>query len=292
MSGYKFFSNDRLTEAYRKAMAIPFEAWRYMFGDDFDNMQLHKTNAVNCQLKIWEQPVSTGVYVLGADPAYGYNPESDESVLPVYRCYADRIVQVAEFCSKGVRTDQFAWVILHIVGYYRDVLVNLEITGPGQAVLGELRNVQKRQVALAGRGEPNFIDALACMKHFFYSRQDALSQTFNFHTKTNENEKEDMMNNMKALFETGRMEIKSARTLTEMKYFCRSGGQLEGKGGENDDCVIGSGLAVLAYIRWVRPRLISQNRTYEIVTAEEQTKKSDVQNHVVNFLASRGLNLK
>lgn len=291
MSGYKFFSSDKLTESYKKAMNTPFEAWRYTFGADFMDMRLHKTNNVNAQLKIWEHPSPHGVYALGADPAYGYNPESDDSVLTVYRCYADRFVQVAEFCASGIRTDQFAWVILHLVGWYRHVLVNLEITGPGQAVLTELRSVQKRQSLLNSRGERNFADTQSCMKQFLYSRQDALSQSFNYHTKTTLAEKEDMLNNMKALFETDRIDIKSAQTLTEMKYFCRTGGDLSGRGGENDDCVIGTALAVLAYIRWIRPKMQQKNETFEALTIMDNEKRDETKSFVLNFLAGRGVNV-
>jgi hypothetical protein len=289
MSGYKFFSSERLTQAYKDAMEMPFEAWRYTFGQDFVDLRLHKTNAVGAQLKIWEHPVPGGVYVLGGDPAYGYNPESDQSVTPIYRCYADRMIQVAEFCSPGIRTDQFAWVILHLVGWYKNVLMNLEITGPGQAVLTELRSVQKRQNLLASRGERNFADTQSCMKHFLYSRQDALKQSFNFHTKTTEQEKEDMMNNMKAMFETERLLIRSALTVNEMKYFCRAGGTLQGMGGEYDDRVIGTALAVLAYIRWIRPQLSAQNLTYAIVSAAESSRKTQEQGMVIDFLKERGV---
>lgn len=292
MSGYKFFSTEKLTETYKLAMKTPFEAWKYVFGNDFVDMQLYKTNAVGAMIKIWEQPSPHGMYAIGADPAYGYNPESDESVLAIYRCYSDRIIQVAEFCFSGIRTDQFAWVILHIAGWYRNVLVNLEITGPGQAVLTELRSVQKRQALLSSRGERNFADVLSCMKHFLYSRQDALTQSFNYHTKTTEQEKEDMLNNMKALFETNHMEIRSARAITEMKYFARFNGSLGGRGGENDDCVIASGLAILAYIRWIRPQMLNKNQTYANITALEAEKKTELNNHVLNYLAQKGVSLK
>ena len=291
MSGYKYFSSERLTEAYKEAMKKPFEAWRYTFGNDFVDTRVHKTNAINAQLKIWTHPVPGGIYAMGGDPAYGYNPESDQSVIPIYRCYADRMIQVAEFCATGVRTDQFAWVILHLVGWYRNIYFNLEITGPGAAVLSELRNVQKQQQLLKARGEINFADTQSCMKHFLYSRQDALRQSFNWHTKTTEQEKEDMMGKFKSLFETGRMEINSAPTINEMKYFGRSGGTLQGMGSEYDDRVIGTGLAVLAWMRWIQPMMMNQNRTYALVTQEETVKKTQESNMVLDFLKKQGVQL-
>ena len=289
LSGYKYFSSERLTEAYKAAMAKPFEAWRYTFGTDFPDTRVHKTNATNAQLKIWAPPVTGGVYAIGGDPAYGYNVESDQSVLPIYRCYSDRLVQVAMFSSVNIRTDQFAWVILHLAGYYRNVYINLEITGPGVAVLSELRNVQKNQRLLASRGEPNFSDTQSCIKHFLYSRQDVLKQSFNLHTKTTEQEKEDMMGKYKGLFETGRMEINDAPTVNEMKYFGRLSGSLKGMGGEYDDRVIGTGLAVLAWMRWIMPMLANQNQTYAIVSAAEANAKPQESSMILDFLKQRGV---
>ena len=289
MSGYKYFSSDRLTTAYKEAMKQPFEAYRYTFGQDVNDTKVHKTNAVNAQLKVWNHYVPGGMYALGADPAYGYNQDSDQSVLAIYRCYSDRIIQVAEFCAVGIRTDQFAIIILHLAGAYKNVYINLEITGPGAAVLSELKNIQKQQRLFLSRGESHFLDTTSCIKHFLYSRQDALRQSFNLHTKTTEQEKEDMMGKYKGLFETERMEIKSAQTVNEMKYFGRLDGSLQGMGGEYDDRVIGNGLAVLAWMRWILPAMASSNQTYALVTKQEQENKTPESNMVTQFLKSRGI---
>lgn len=291
MSGYKYFSSDRLTEAYKAAVAKPFEAYRYTFGQDVNDTKVHKTNAVNAQLKIWAHYVPGGMYALGADPAYGYNQDSDQSVLAIYRCYSDRIVQVAEFCAVGIRTDQFAIIILHLAGAYKNTYVNLEITGPGAAVLSELKNIQKQQRLFLSRGEAHFLDTTSCIKHFLYARQDALRQSFNLHTKTTEQEKEDMMGKYKGMFETERMEINSAPTINEMKYFGRLDGSLQGMGGEYDDRVIGNALAVLAWMRWIMPMMANANQTYALVTKAEEEHKTPEQNLVTQFLKERGITL-
>ena len=291
MSGYKYFSSERLTESYKEAMKQPFEAYRYTFGQDVNDTKVHKTNAVNAQLKVWNHYVPGGMYALGADPAYGYNQDSDQSVLAIYRCYSDRIIQVAEFCAVGIRTDQFAIIILHLAGAYKNVYINLEITGPGAAVLSELKNIQKQQRLFLSRGESHFLDTTSCIKHFLYSRQDALRQSFNLHTKTTEQEKEDMMGKYKGLFETERMEIKSAQTVNEMKYFGRLDGSLQGMGGEYDDRVIGNGLAVLAWMRWIMPAMASANQTFATVTKAEEEHKTPEQNMVTQFLKGRGIDI-
>jgi hypothetical protein len=292
MSGYKYFSSDRLTDAYKKAKEQKTDFYRYTFGKDFMDLRVHDTNNVNATLFVWEKPSPFGEYVFGADPAFGYNPESDESVISIYRCYSDRLVQVAEFCGTGIRTDQMAWILLHLGGWYKNVMVNLEITGPGGSVMAEMKHVQTMQRLLASRGQANFADTQSCMKSFLYSRQDSLVQSFNYHTKTNHDEKEQMLGAMKGLFETEKIDIRSLGLLNEMKYFCRSGGSLEGLGGEYDDRVIATALAIIAFVRWVRPRLAKQGQTYESVQKQEVESPDEARGFAINFLASRGIVLK
>lgn len=291
MSGYRFFSDDNLTEAYKKALDVPLTYHRYFFGADFTDTVLHDTTESGAMLRIWEYPMPSGVYVIGADPAYGYNEDSDQSVVQVFRCYSDRIVQVAEFSARGVRTDQFAWVILHLAGAYRNVMVNLELTGPGQAVLGEMRNVHKRQAIIAGRGGSNFSDVIGGIRHFLFSRQDSLTQSFAYHTKTTMQEKEDMMNNLKNRFETGRCILNSTELLTEMKYFARDGSQLEGRGGANDDLVVGAALAVLAYIRHIEINMVSMNMSYAAARKAEEENKDPNNKMIIDFIEKRGVKM-
>ena len=94
------------------------------------------------ELKIWEEPDPDGVYVIGADPAFGSSDEADRYVIQVLRCYADGVDQVAEFCVTQMATYQFAWVLAHICGAYANARYLLEITGPGEAVWNEFRNLK------------------------------------------------------------------------------------------------------------------------------------------------------
>jgi hypothetical protein len=285
MSGYKFFSPEKLTVEYKKALKEKYDCYRYTFGNDFVDTRLHPTTRANADLKVWEKPHPNGVYVVGADPAYGYNEDSDYSTAIVYRCYADRLVQVAEFSAAGVGTAQFAWVLLHIVGTYRNVRVNVELTGPGNAVFNELTHVLKSQATSNGE----FANELSQFKHHFYTRDDSLAKSFAYHSKTGSEQKELMMNRMKDLWMSDKLSIVSLDHLDEMKYFARDGAQLEGRGGSHDDRVIATALAVLSYIAWARDPLMATGQTHSVVAAKDSAGITPAQDILQAMMKKRGL---
>lgn len=284
MSGYKFFNSDLLTKNYKTALGEKYASHRYTFGKDFCDTRLHKTTSANAELKIWEEPSPNGVYVIGADPAYGYNENSDRSTAVVLRCYADRCVQVAEYSAPGIGTAVFAWVLLHLVGLYRNVRVNVELTGPGTAVFNELNNVKKQQHLIP----QGFANELSGMQHHFYSREDSIGKSFAYHSKTTSDQKELMLNRMNDLWKQGILVIRSTEALQEMKYFARDGAQLEGRGGAHDDRVIAIALAILTYMAWSRDAMVIANRTYDIVKAEEENG-GPVNNMILDYLKRKGV---
>ena len=285
MSGYKFFSPEKLTIEYKKALKEKYDCFRYTFGNDFVDTKIHPTTRANADFKVWEKPVATGVYVVGADPAYGYNEDSDYSTAIVYRCYADRMVQVAEFSAAGVGTAQFAWVLLHIVGTYRNVRVNVELTGPGNAVFNELSHVLKSQ----SQPGAEFANELSAFKHHFYTRDDSLNKSFAYHSKTGSEQKELMLNRFKDLWMSDKLIVRSLEHLEEMKYFARDGAQLEGRGGSHDDRVISTALAVLSYIGWARDSLVSSGQSYAVVTAKDAAGITPQQDILQAFMKRKGL---
>ena len=58
--------------------------------------------------------------------------------------------QVAAFATSELNTYQFAWVIAHLAGAYKNSTLNLEVNGPGQAVINELKNLKRQAAAMAG----------------------------------------------------------------------------------------------------------------------------------------------
>jgi hypothetical protein len=271
MTGTSFFSNARCTDAAKQAKAKVPECYRYAFGQLFQDTEVLRSTERLATLKIWEQPLDNAYYVIGADPAYGSSDWADRFCIQVYRVYADGLDQVAEFATSELNTYQFAWVIAHLAGAYKNSTLNLEVNGPGQAVINELRNLKRMAVSLGGAAGRGLLDVLGSMSHYIWRRNDTLgglSSSIGY--LTTHSTKERMLNYMKDYFERGMMEVVSMDLLEEMKGITREGGTIGAPGRGKDDRVIASALAAVAYAEQVQPRLIMQKVTKDISKKQEE----------------------
>lgn len=266
MSGSPFFPIKQLTKAMREEMPTPFNAYRYSLGDDFLATQVEPVNNLNhANLRVWEEPDPEGVYVLGADPAYGINEENDRSCVQVFRCYADRFEQVAEFADSTATTAQMAWIIAHLGGVYKNTLVNLEITGPGMAVWEELRHLRRQfdNGILGVRAKDYSLgDIFGGMRWFFYHRPDSTGAGMALHWKTNYENKRRILNQFKDGFSLKIIRVHSVPLLNEMQSITIKEGSIGGEGSKKDDRVMAAALATVAWTDWIRGGLITQGRTY------------------------------
>ena len=136
LSGSKFFSGERVNIAYQSAMKRPEPKYfRYKFGLHFEDTELLETTEDNAELTIWAFPEPNGVYVIGADPAYGSSEWADEFSVNVLRCYADCVEQVAEIGTPDWNEAQFAWVIAHLAGSYKGGCCVSKCRGQGERFL-------------------------------------------------------------------------------------------------------------------------------------------------------------
>jgi hypothetical protein len=178
--------------------------------------------------------------------------------------------QVAEFATSEMNTYQFAWVIAHLAGAYKNSTLNLEVNGPGQAVINELRNLKRLAAAQGGRIGRDLLDVLGSMQNYIWRRNDTLGGMSNsIGWLTTSATKERMLNYMKDYFERGMMAIYSMDTIEEMKTMVRDGGSIEATGRNKDDRVIASALAAAAYAEQVQPRLIAQKITRDVSRKQE-----------------------
>lgn len=291
LTGSKFFSAGHINEVYRKVKDKPAQYFRYQMGMHFEFTQFLETNIDNAELTVWEFPEDGGMYVIGADPAYGSSEWADRFCASVYRCYADRIEQVAEYCTSETNTYQFAWVLAHLAGNYSGALLNLEITGPGQAVFNELQNLQKiagSKQATAG----DIYDVVSCIRHYLYRRQDTMGGAFAYQWQTNEREKERLFNTLRDYWERGFVHVNSGEALLEFRNIVRNDGRIAGDGRAKDDRVFATGLAVIAWNDWLMHQLIEEGLTYAAVQAarkltEEQTI---LQRQVMKFMHDKVFN--
>ena len=272
MSGAPFFSIRQLTQVTRDKLDKEFKAYRYTLGDDFLATQIEPVNHTKfADLRVWEEPDPEGEYILGADPAYGSSDTNDRSCAQVYRCYADRLVQVAEFASSQITTAQFAWIITHLAGSYRNTLVNLEINGPGMAVWQEMLHL-RQQFSMGKLGEKakdfGIEDVFGSVRWFYYHRPDSTGAGLAYHWKTSHENKRRIMNQLKDGFSLKMIDINSVPLLEEMREITIDEGSIGADGGGKDDRVMATAFAVVGWADWVRKRMLAQGRTYE-----EETKR-------------------
>ena len=262
MTGTSFFSTNRCTEAAKVAKAKQPDFYRFSMGANFEDTMLLKSTERMATLSIWEEPVDTAYYVIGADPAYGSSDWADRHCIQVYRCYADGLDQVAEFATSELNTYQFAWVICYLAGAYKNSTLNLEVNGPGQAVINEIRNLKRYATAMGDQRGKDLYAVLAHMQNYIWRRNDSFGGWSNsLGWVTTSASKERMLSYMKDFFERGMMQIFSMDCLEEMKSVVREGGVIAAMGRNKDDRVIASALATAAFAEQVQPRLINQRIT-------------------------------
>jgi hypothetical protein len=278
-SGSGFFPAQRTLEISEQLSPTspPYKGYRYTFDEKFLSSKIEQIGDPDeAMLKVWEPPEAGGIYVIGVDPSGGGGGESNDHAIEVLRCYADKVVQVAEFQTNKPLTYQLAWVLAHLAGAYRDHLANLEVTGVGAAVLPEVRNL--RQLAergiLAGAPEAgNILDMIGQVRWFLYKRPDTLGGAGNVIAwKANADNKHQVFSELRDSLMLRRLEIRSPRLIAQMQAIVEDEGWL-GAGpdtGENDDLVSALVLAHHAWVEWRRPGLVARNLTWESVKGDQK----------------------
>ena len=292
MTGTSFFSNSRCTDAAKSAKSMGYECYRYAFGQLFQDTECLPSSDRLATLRIWQQPVDTAYYVIGADPAYGSSDWADRFCIQVFRVYADGLDQVAEFATSELNTYQFAWVIAHLAGAYKNSTLNLEVNGPGQAVINELRNLKRLASAMDGKIATDMMDVLGSMQNYIWRRNDTmggLSNSIGFLTTSSS--KERMLSYMKDYFERNMMGIFSMELLEEMKGIVREDGFIGAPGRGKDDRVIATALATIAWAEQVQPRLIAMRLSRQISLKQDEytPEQIAVGKNVSNYLKAIGV---
>jgi len=278
-TGSPFIPGQFLTVALARASKIAFKGYRYYLGDDVLATRIDQIGFANrTQLRVWQEPVSNGVYIVACDPAYGLSDDGDGFCIQVVRCYADKMVQVAEFNDRSIQAYQCAWVMLHLCAWYGNCRYIIELNGPGEAVWTELRNL-KRQ-AEDGRLAPPRNDprnptqeeleresgirnAYGLIRQYLYHRADSLGGGgYNYHMKTSEQVKFTFMTQFADRFMLDELEINSVPALKEIQSLKKDGRYIAADGRAKDDRPMALGLATRAYIDSERPALVSANRTF------------------------------
>lgn len=306
MSGFSFFQVRQIAKDIKERIDAPpapvseggygFKPYRYELGERFFDIKLvaiEPDDEMEIELKIWEEPVSGGKYVIGMDPAWGRNEHADRHCVEVFRCFADKIVQVAEYATANVEVKHAAWVLAHLAGAYDDVIVNIDLNGPGRALMMEwdhvrdLMNAQMNENLVKTRDWEN---ALGNARWYLYNRPDSMGKGFAANFETTSRTKSELMHQMRGAYVTRELVIRSIPLLEEMRIVVMDGDIIGApeSNSENskDDRVFATALANRAWINWRRPELLSQGLTLQRVV-EEESGRVLPQNRSLNQIVSR-----
>jgi hypothetical protein len=289
LSGSQFFNSTRINDEYKRAGKVPFTNYRFVLREHFEDTELNESTERLGNLKIWEFPKDGAYYVIGADPAYGSSEWADRFCATVYRCYADGLEQVAEFNTSDCSTYQFAWVVCYLAGAYKQVMVNLEINGPGQAVWGEMQNLKRMASNTPGGIGKGLMDVIGNIQNYLYKRPDTFGAPSAYHWKTTYDTKERMFNLYKDSFERGILVARSKDLFDEMKNCIRENGTLGAPGRGKDDRVVASCLSVVAWQDFIRMRLVQQGITKASSMQKESQRENGATANVASYLKSIGL---
>lgn len=286
-TGSVFFPPEKLTLQTNKFVSKKFSTHMFACGIEFTDMRVYKAhNQRSIELKVWDEPQPTAVYVVSADVAHGSNENNDRSAIQVCRCYADGIDQVAEYAWPLIGTRQFAWVILALAAWYssdgQDVYLIIELNGPGRAVWDEIaflrhhiaKGYQPKEVAERGLGR-----IFRNVKDYIYSRPDAMAGGKSWQWQTapgaGPSGKVRLMERLRDFLSTEKLRIRSMDTLTEMQSVTREGDTIEAQGHKKDDRVLALGLAVRCYEDRVQRKMSVGLRTREAEAARVRMNLGD-----------------
>lgn len=279
LSGYSFFQTRRLQERWEQihSEGVDFKAYRYVMSNSFWSMRLEQITDPQrhpeVELKVWEDPIKEAQYVIGCDPAFGHSDNSDNHCISVWRCYADKLVQVAEYADHHYETKHCAWILAGLAGAYRNSMVNLELYGPGRVVMSEFDSIrmQLRQEMYMHPNRENDWDEdfMAGARWFLYRRIDQPGPGFVFNFETSAKRKMELFNLFRDCFTSDILTINSVQMLVEMNTMVQEKGDIapQAPGRQHDDRPFAAALAVLGWDQWIRGGLIAAGATYEAVTA-------------------------
>lgn len=286
MSGSKFFSAERVNTVHKRAMQQERRFFRYEFGLNFEETKFIECSEDQAEVSVWNFWEPGGVYVLGADPAFGSSEWADLFCISVWRCFADKIVQVAEVATSDWTEAQFAWAMCHLAGNYAPCMVNLEMQGPGGAVFNEIKNLKQYGGMPAASGVRDIYNVVGGIRDYLWRRQDSLTGSFAYQWQTTAKEKLRMLSSLRNYFEREMILVNSPECAQELRNVSRDGDKIGGEGRAKDDRVIAAGLAIIAWNDWIMQDMQAMNKTYalEMRPKEEPKMMHTAQHLVVDFM--------
>lgn len=277
-TGSVFFGAKQLTDLTKKFVDRPKNVYFYEAGQEFFDMRVYPSSSSKMtQLKVWEEPENESTYVIAVDPAYGENEHNCRSAIQVFKCYADGLDQVAEYAWPLITTQQLAWVLASLMGWYgygnNEVRYILELNGPGGAVFNELRSLRSKidsGYRYKEFDERNLRDVFRNVKTYIYTRPDSMGAGANYHLVTNTRLKIIMLERLRDSVASGSAHIRSQALVEEMKTIAREGDSIGAPSGMKDDRVLAAAFAVHCWEEKARRQLLMRKATREAEVARKQ----------------------
>lgn len=285
-TGSQYFSGRALTDHHKAIIAeklVP-KPLRIDIGESAVQCRVADCVPKIANLFVWESPVDKAHYVMGCDPAYGSSDWADRFVLSVWRAYADGLDQVAEFCTPDCMPYSYAWILCFLGGCYSPCAWNLEVNGPGAAVLAEIDNLKRQRFVGDPRDRRTMQNFLGGMTEFLYARFDALTRTPTARgTQSTLKEKRRYMDLYRDYFTRGMVRPRSRYLLDEMKWVtCEPGYAPAGNARHKDDRVIGAALATAHWHDKMRARLMAAG-----VTRKRTENSPATRPNVIDVIAAK-----
>lgn len=281
VTGHSFFNLKKINEDMdRLALGlVTYDGYRYEVGDKFLTMRCDKVDTgATADLRIYEGPVKNARYAMGVDVAFGRSETNDRHCIQVFRCFADRLVQVAEWTTSIPETRHVAWVLAHLGGSYRDCMINLEVSGPGLEVMTQMRMLRQDidHAHLNPGLSPTFDarHALDQARWFLYHRPDTPGQGFLYNFKTNHDNKQEIFNGFRDAYSTDQLIIRSSGLLAEMITLVQNGVTIQASARNKDDRPMATALAIYAWKSWIRLNMMQENRTYDNEMRKQEALKA------------------
>ena len=280
----------------------PFQGFTYHLTNDFYTGVMERITTQDrldeVELKIWEQPKEGHYYAIGMDAALGRTDDSDRNTVEVFDCYADKMVQVAEYGSNTEDTRQAAWVLAYLAGIYTNCRINVDVTGGyGVAIMNELDQLRQRmrsEMYSKLTGGHDWDDFLANASWYLYHRPDSMGAGYAKNWVWTMKTKFWASNSYRDSFSSDLIDIKSLNLLNEMSFVVRDGidlgAPIGAKGRQKDDLVFAAVLAEVAWKEWFRPVMIQEGRTYAAVQAAENGEPRQLGSQVVQGIVTRFFN--
>lgn len=314
-SGHSFFPVRQVSRELDRLVADNsiLKPYTYETSGDFFSFRMIPLNSSSdeaygpdglllAELKVWEEPVDGAKYVIGFDPAYGRSPNGDGNAIIVLRCYADRVVQVAEYRTREVDIKYASWVCFHLGSAYVDAMVNVEINGCGELVMTEFDHLRQLLASeLHGEevrrrrkadGSVSWEDAGANVRWFLYKRADSFGSNYQANYSASFRTRQVMLYGMRGEYDAGHIVIRSQALLKEMLNVVvvddHIGAPNDSRNDRKDDRVFALGLAIQCWTRWLRAEMIAQGLTFEAVSEAERVDQRPDERRV-NSLVSRFL---